>query len=133
MRDFRKPVRGPSVAGSYDRALTGKSRVEGYLMMSAKERKRLLVFDRLGEGQLSLGSAARWLQISYRQCARSYKRYRAEGAKGLVHLSRGRPSNRAKREEIMHRDTAIHDCLDEWLIFFTPPPHGVRCVFPLPY
>ena len=50
----------------------------------------MLVFDRLREGQLSMGAAARRLQISYRQCARSYKRYLAEGAKGLVHRSRGR-------------------------------------------
>jgi len=68
--------------------------------MSAKERRRLLVFDRVREGQLSVGAAARRLEISYRQCRRSYKRYRAEGAKGLVHLSRGRPSNRAKPKEL---------------------------------
>ena len=73
--------------------------MEGHLIMSAKERRRLMVFDRLREGQLSMGAAARRLQISYRQCARSYKRYQAEGAKGLVHLSRGRPSNRSKPKE----------------------------------
>jgi hypothetical protein len=48
---------------------------------------------------LSLGGAAERLGISYRQCARSYKRYLAEGAKGLVHRSRGHPSNRAKPAE----------------------------------
>lgn len=67
--------------------------------MSAKERRRLVVFDRLCEGQLSLGAAAEWLGISYRQCGRSYKRYLAEGAKGLVHRNRGQPSNRAKPAE----------------------------------
>ena len=36
------------------------------LIMSAKERRRLMVFDRLKEGQLSLGAAARLLQISVR-------------------------------------------------------------------
>jgi transposase len=56
----------------------------------------LVVFDRLREGQLSRGAAAERLGISYRQCARSYNRYVAEGAKGLVHRSRGHPSNRAK-------------------------------------
>jgi transposase len=67
--------------------------------MSAKERRRLVVFDRLRAGQVSLGAAAQRLGISYRQCGRSYKRYRAEGAKGLVHRSRGHPSNRAKPAE----------------------------------
>jgi transposase len=66
--------------------------------MSAKERKRLVVFDRLGEEQMSLGDAAGRLDISYRQCCRSYKRYREEGVRGLVHRSRGRSSNRAKPE-----------------------------------
>lgn len=73
--------------------------MEGHLMMSAKERKRLLVFDRVREEQLSLGEAAGQLEISYRQCCRSYKRYREEGERGLVHRRRGRPSNRAKPRE----------------------------------
>ena len=73
--------------------------MEGHLMMSAKERRRLLVFDRLREEQLSLGEAAGRLDISYRQCLRSYRRYREEGARGLVHRSRGRRSNRAKPHE----------------------------------
>ena len=59
----------------------------------------MMVFDRLREGQLNMCDVAGRLKISYRQCARSYKRYQAEGAKGLVHLSRGRPSNRAKPKE----------------------------------
>ena len=73
--------------------------MEGHLMMSAKERKRLPVFDRVREEQMGLGDAAVRLEISYRQCCRSYKRYREKGAKGLIHRSRGRRSNRAKPEE----------------------------------
>ena len=68
-------------------------------MMSSKEWKRLLVFERLKEGQLTPGAAAGQLGISLRQCRRSYVRYLEKGAKGLVHSSRGRPSNRAKPEE----------------------------------
>ena len=63
----------------------------------------MLVFDRLREGQLSLSDAARRLEISYRQCLRSYRRYREDGAKGLIHRSRGRPSNRAKPEEFRRK------------------------------
>jgi transposase len=67
--------------------------------MSAKERKRLLVFDRVRERQMSLRDAAGRLEISYRQCCRSYRGYREEGARGLLHRSRSRRSNRAEPEE----------------------------------
>lgn len=64
--------------------------------MSVKERKRFLVFERVKEGQFGLGAAAERLGISCRQCTRSYGRYLRDGVKGLLHRSRGRPSNRAK-------------------------------------
>jgi transposase len=35
------------------------------------------------------------MEVSYRQAKRLYRRYRAEGAKGLKHRSAGRASNRA--------------------------------------
>lgn len=70
--------------------------MEGHLLMSAKERKRKSVFDRVLEGGLSLKAAAELLGLSYRQCRRSYKRFCEEGDRGLVHRSRGRRSNRAK-------------------------------------
>jgi len=64
--------------------------------MSKKERKRFLVLDRVKQGQLSLKHAAIRLEISYRQARRLLKRLRKYGAAGLVHKSRGRPSNRTK-------------------------------------
>ena len=73
--------------------------MEGHLMMSTKERRRMLIFERVKEGQLRLLEASRRLDISYRQSCRSYRRYREEGAKGLIHRNRGRPSNRAKPHE----------------------------------
>jgi hypothetical protein len=36
------------------------------------------------------------MRVSYRQTKRLWKRYRKEGAAGLVHGSAGRISNRAK-------------------------------------
>ncbi len=42
--------------------------MKGYLIMSAKERKRMLVFDRVKEGQLNLIEAAGVVDLSYRQC-----------------------------------------------------------------
>lgn len=63
--------------------------------MSAKERRRKSVFDRVAAGELSLMSAAALLDLSYRQALRAFKRFKAQGDAGLVHRSRGRTSNRA--------------------------------------
>jgi len=70
--------------------------MEGHLCMSLKERERKSVFDQVRTGVLKLTEAACALGLSYRQCKRSYKRYREEGDRGLVHRSRGRASNRRK-------------------------------------
>ncbi len=69
---------------------------QGHLIMSTKERLRFIVLDRVQQGQLSLKQAAIRLEISYRQARRLLKRLRKYGAAGLVHKSRGRPSNRTK-------------------------------------
>ncbi len=69
---------------------------EGILKMSQKERDRLRILSRVKAGEMRLGKASKLLGICYRQCKRIYKRYREEGEKGLVHRSRGRPSNRRK-------------------------------------
>jgi transposase len=81
--------------------------VEGHLLMSAKERRRKSVFDRVGAGELTLVSASKLLKLSYRHTLRAYARYGAEGDAGLVHKSRGRPGNRAvpkrRRQKILAR------------------------------
>lgn len=63
--------------------------------MSTTELRRAGVLARVAAGTLQLGSAAALMDVSYRQAKRLYRRYRAEGAKGLTHRSAGRPSNRA--------------------------------------
>jgi len=56
---------------------------------------------------LSLVTAAELLGLSYRQTKRVWRRYRDRGDAGLVHLGRGRSSNRGKqgkaRERILAR------------------------------
>lgn len=69
--------------------------MEGHLTMSAKERERLKLFERVKRGELSLREAAEIGGLSYRQTRRLYKRYREYGDRGLVHRGRGRLSNRA--------------------------------------
>jgi len=81
--------------------------MKGHLVMSWKERKRKSVFDRMEEAGWTLLEASRRLGLSYRQTLRSYERYKSEGDAGLVHRSRGRPSNRGKpagfREQVIER------------------------------
>ena len=70
--------------------------MKGHLMMSAKERRRKVEFEGVREGRQTIKEASERLGLSYRHCRPSYKRFRAQGDKGLVHRSRGRPSNQAK-------------------------------------
>ena len=72
--------------------------------MSAKELRRGEVLSRVKRGELRLTEAAQLLEVSYRQTKRLHKRYRAGGAKALVHGNVGRASNRAddkRREQVL--------------------------------
>jgi transposase len=64
------------------------------ISMSRRERRRLEAFARVRRGEISLVKASELLGLSYRQAKRSFRRYREEGDKGLVHRLRGQPSNR---------------------------------------
>lgn len=66
------------------------------LRMSSRERLRLAELVQVGRGQQTLVQAARRMGLSYRQAQRLWRRYQVEGDAGLVHRSRGRPSNRRK-------------------------------------
>lgn len=65
------------------------------LTLNTHEQKRMLVLNRLLEGQLSTAEAAPLLKLSKRQVQRILAAYRKEGAAALVHGNRGRsPSHR---------------------------------------
>jgi transposase len=64
--------------------------------MSEEEIRRAGVLKRVKAGELSQVEAAEVLGLSHRQGKRIYRRYVEEGAKGLVHRSAGKPSNRAR-------------------------------------
>lgn len=74
--------------------------MEGHLVMSRKERERLKIFARVKRKELNLKEAAELAGLCYRQCRRVYQRQQAEGDRGLVHRSRGRPSNRGSKAEV---------------------------------
>lgn len=81
--------------------------MKGHLRMSGKELERKSYVERVVEGTLSLRAMGKVIKLSYRQLQRVVKRYREEGDAGLVHKSRGRPSNRGmspgKRKKILAR------------------------------
>jgi transposase len=68
--------------------------------MSSRELRRVEVMGRVKAKGLKLQEAAEWMQISYRQAKRLWKRYREGGAQALQHGSCGRLSNRAKPAEL---------------------------------
>jgi transposase len=76
--------------------------------MSKKERDSLVVLERVKRGEMKLAEAARVLRISYRQCGRRMKRYKEEGAAGLVHGLRGGTGNRKVPEEVRRAITELY-------------------------
>jgi len=75
--------------------------------MSEQELKRAAVLSRISKAGWSLVQAAERMQVSYWQAKRLWKRYRAHGAKGLVHGNAGRESNRAKPKSLRRRVLAL--------------------------
>jgi len=78
------------------------------LAMSEKERVRLVELAGVSRGEQSLAAASRRLGLSYRQAKRLWRQYRAVGDGGLVHASRGRPSNRRKSAELRRRSMELY-------------------------
>src|SRR5918997_1224048 len=72
----------------------------GALTMSVTERRRLGVFGRVRDGELSVAGAAALLGVSERQAWRLKARYARDGDGGLVHRLRGRASNRKTADAV---------------------------------
>jgi hypothetical protein len=66
------------------------------LLMSAKERKRLVVLTHVKDRKMSLAQAGQVMGVSYRQAKRIWLRFRAKGDAGLAHGLRGQAGPRAK-------------------------------------
>jgi hypothetical protein len=67
------------------------------------ELKRLHVIQKVLEGIIKQVEAAEILSLSGRQVRRIVKRIRSEGSRGVIHRSRGRPSNRRISPKIKER------------------------------
>ncbi len=78
---------------------------EGIIMARPKELRKLHIIQRVLEKEITQGEASEILRLSSRQIRRIVKRVRREGDRGVIHRSRGRPSNRRMPDEI--RDKVI--------------------------
>lgn len=67
---------------------------EDMIMVRQGELRRLHVIQKVLEKVLKQRGAAEILSLSGRQIRRIVKRIRSEGGRGVIHKSRGRPSNR---------------------------------------
>ena len=79
--------------------ITGKDIIN----MSIKESKRLQVIHQAIDKSITQKTAAEILNLSERQIRRLVKGVRQEGAIGVVHKNRGRPSNRRTPEKIKNK------------------------------
>ena len=71
--------------------------------MSQRERDRLKVMTSVLEGRRTQREAARLLKRCVRQVRRIQRRLEAHGDAGVIHRLRGRPSNRAKGDDLRLR------------------------------
>jgi Helix-turn-helix domain len=79
-----------------------------HLTMSSKERVRLEALSRVKHRELSVVEAAELMAVSLRQARRLWKRFKARGDGGLVHLLRGRASNHRLPEELRDQIVRRH-------------------------
>ena len=76
---------------------------EGIIMARAKELRYLHVIRKVLEKEIRQVEASEILSLSCRQIRRIVKRVKREGDRGVIHRSRGRPSNRRILEEMRGR------------------------------
>ena len=68
--------------------------------LTVEEQKRLKVITEIEAGRMTGREAAEMVGLSLRQVRRLIAAYRKEGAAGLAHGNRGRPSPRRTPEEV---------------------------------
>ena len=68
--------------------------------MSQKERQRYHLLEMVVGGKITLKEAITVIGVSYRHAKRVKRKFITEGAKGLIHGNRGRPSPKALNHEL---------------------------------
>lgn len=86
--------------------------MEKLLELDEEDMNRHYVIRSVLEGKVTQTEAARMLRLSDRQVRRLCTRVGTEGAKGLIHKLRGRPSNHRLDMELLEQTlSALHDPL----------------------
>ena len=73
------------------------------IAMSQKERQRYHLLKMVVDSKITLTHASRVMEVSYRHAKRLKRKLATQGARGLVHGNRGRPSPRALSHELATR------------------------------
>ncbi|MDD5167692.1 MAG: ISNCY family transposase [Syntrophales bacterium] len=81
---------------------------EDMIVMSLGEVKRLKLVQSAIDGQMTQKSVATMLGLSERQVRRLVKVVREKGERGIIHRSRGRPSNRRLPDGIKERVITLY-------------------------
>ncbi len=76
--------------------------------ISRKELKRLFIIQKVLDGSMNQEEASSLLSLSTRQIRRLMKRIMTQGDEGILHRSRGRPSNHRYPEEMRERAVSIY-------------------------
>lgn len=77
------------------------NRDETEVRLTMKEHRRLEVLRRVQGRELTAAQGGGLLELSVRQVRRLTKRVREQGARGVIHRNRGRPSNRRLPPEVV--------------------------------
>ena len=76
---------------------------KGVIMATQEELRRLHMIEKVLEGGLKQVEAAEILSLSSRQIRRMVRRVKKEGQRGIVHRSRGQPSNRKLADQLREK------------------------------
>jgi len=75
--------------------------MNGCITMSTKEANRIAIIEKVMKKEMKQHRAATLLGLSTRQVRRLVKRYKNDGAKGIIHQLRGIPSNHRIDEQTL--------------------------------
>lgn len=81
---------------------------KGIIAMSVEELRRLRVIEEAIKKCITQRESACMISLSERQVRRLVKRVRTEGQAGIVHRSRGRPSNRRVPHEVREKVVSLY-------------------------
>ena len=91
------------------------------IAMTQEELKQLHVVHKALDRLITQAEAADIVGVCLRQAQRIIKKVRLEGDKGIIHKSRGRPSNRALPQRV--RDRALKLYKSKNILILAPHLH----------